>query len=111
MRRSLRRSKAKFRDAIGAAIPSLIELLKHDQEDVRSSAVSTLAKLADDGEFHFNMRARYINRTFKAKFRDGLRSAIPSIVKLLKQGGQTLGSSVVSAVGKLSYHGELHLSR
>ena len=36
------------------AIPSLIELLKYDGYEVRSVVVSTLGKLAENGELHPN---------------------------------------------------------
>jgi HEAT repeat protein len=39
-----------LRDALGAAIPSLIELLKHQDHWVRSVAATELGKLAEHGE-------------------------------------------------------------
>jgi hypothetical protein len=46
--------KAEFSDAIMAAIPLLIELLKYDKYEVGPFAVSTLGKLAENGELHPN---------------------------------------------------------
>jgi hypothetical protein len=42
--------KVEFRYAIGAAIPSFIELLKSNDYSVSSSASSNLIKVADKGE-------------------------------------------------------------
>jgi hypothetical protein len=43
--------KVEFRDAIAVAIPLFTEVLKHDDENVRFSAVSTLDMLAENGEW------------------------------------------------------------
>jgi HEAT repeat protein len=42
--------KAKFRDAMEAAIPSLIELLNSKERGVPASATSALVKLAENSE-------------------------------------------------------------
>jgi HEAT repeat protein len=44
--------KVEFGDAIVAAIPSIVELLKSEDYEVRSSAESALIKLAENGELH-----------------------------------------------------------
>ena len=46
---------AQFREVIGANIVSLIELLKSKDHDVSSSALSTLAELARNGELEPTM--------------------------------------------------------
>ena len=42
---------AELRDAIRDAIPMLIQLLKDDSLQARSAAASSLAKMAEQGEF------------------------------------------------------------
>jgi len=43
---------ADFHDALGSAIPSVVGLFKHDNGDVRYSAVSVLGRLAENGQLY-----------------------------------------------------------
>ena len=51
MSRQLTWFSVELHEAIRAAIPLLVDLLKDEDEDVRSAAVSGVVKLAEHGEF------------------------------------------------------------
>ncbi|KAF8513649.1 hypothetical protein BU17DRAFT_68699 [Hysterangium stoloniferum] len=78
---------SEFRAAIASAIPDIIALLKDPDEDVRSSAVSELAKFSE-----------------QAEFRPAIARLIPDIVALLEDAYFETRTNVLDLLVQLAAH-------
>ncbi|KAF8526908.1 armadillo-type protein [Hysterangium stoloniferum] len=80
--------QAEFRAAIEGVIPTIVALLK--DSDIRSSAVSVLGKVSEQGAVYANAKLQAI-----------IESVIPTIVALLEDANYCVRSSAVLALGKV----------
>jgi HEAT repeat protein len=80
-------------------------LLNDDRSDVRSSAVSAFAKLADHGKFVIACYPDIANADIEVGFRKEIGTAIPRLIALLNDGHPDVQSSTVSALVRLVDHG------
>jgi HEAT repeat protein len=90
---------------MGAAIPSLAEMLNSKVQGVPSSATSTLVKLAENSEQQQTLIGMWLT-IFKVEFRDAIGTTIPSLVELLKSNDYSARSSAASALAKLAEKSE-----
>ncbi|KAF8527151.1 armadillo-type protein [Hysterangium stoloniferum] len=82
---SVAQNPAEFRATIAGVIPTIVELLKHFDFDIRSRVVSVLGKVSE-----------------QAKFRAAIPLVIPAIVKLLQDFSCSIQLSALLVLGKVS---------
>jgi HEAT repeat len=99
--------EVKFRKGIGSIIPLLIALLNDKRQDVRSSTVFAVTKLADYGEFVAAYYADIANiMPYEVELRKEIGRAIPRLITLLNDRGFGVQPAAISLLTKLADHGE-----
>ena len=99
---------AEFRGLVKDAIPEIIDLLWHSEEDVRRASTDALLKLSEQG----NISSYYpivLDVLFVAEFRESIRAAIPQIVSLFRPWKSYIGEVDVNTLVKLSEQGSLSI--
>ena len=99
---------AEFRGLVKDAIPEIIDLLWHSEEDVRRASTDALLKLSEQG----NISSYYpivLDVLFVAEFRESIRAAIPQIVSLFRPWKSYIAEVGVNTLVKLSEQGSLSI--
>ena len=97
---------AEFRGLVRDAIPEIIDLLWHDEEDVRSASSEALLKLSEQGNIS-SFCPNVVDVLFVAEFRESIRAAIPQIVSLLRPWKSYICEVGVNTLVKLSEQGNV----
>jgi hypothetical protein len=97
-----------FRGLVRDAIPKIIDLFWHSEEDVRKASSDALLKLSEQGiisSFCLNV----VDMLFVVEFRESIKAAIPQIVSLLRPWKSYICELGADALVKLSEQGSVSI--
>ena len=99
-----------FRELVRHAIPEIIDLLWHREEDVRMASSDALLKLSEHGNLNISYQASDLNVVlFVAEFQESIRVAIPQIITLLRPWNSYICEVGADALVKLSEQGRVSI--